>query len=60
MCRYYDKKHKLCSIYNERPVICDVDRYYEENLNGKIDREEYYKTNYVVCKMLKRNIVLDK
>ncbi|SHI29139.1 hypothetical protein SAMN02745671_00069 [Anaerovibrio lipolyticus DSM 3074] len=57
MCKYYDAQQKLCSIYDERPIICNVDMYYEANLKGKIDRDTYYNTNYVVCEKLKSTII---
>ncbi|WP_143254799.1 YkgJ family cysteine cluster protein [Anaerovibrio lipolyticus] len=57
VCKYYDAQQKLCSIYDERPIICNVDMYYEANLKGKIDRDTYYNTNYVVCEKLKSTII---
>ncbi len=53
MCKYYDEQKKLCSIYYERPVICNVDAYYESQLKEVVDRETYYKTNYAECEKLK-------
>lgn len=58
MCKYYDAQQKLCLIYSERPIICNVDMYYEANLKGKIDRDAYYNTNYAVCALLKQSMDL--
>ncbi len=56
MCKYYDEQSKLCSVYNERPVICNVDQYYETVLKGTVERAAYYSSNYAVCEKLKRSI----
>lgn len=56
MCKYYDEKKKLCSIYYERPIICNVDQFYEARLEGAVEREIYYRSNYAVCEKLKRSI----
>lgn len=53
ICKYFDKILKLCSIYNDRPDKCNVDKMYEEFYKDKIRIEEYYELNYVVCKNLK-------
>ena len=53
VCKYYDVGTKLCSIYNERPLICNVDLYFETVLKGKISLGEYYKANYAACASLK-------
>ncbi len=42
----------LCSIYNERPILCRVDESYELFFKH-IDKEDYYNANYAVCKLLK-------
>lgn len=53
VCKYFDTQQKLCLIYDERPIICNVDMYYEANLKGKVDRKSYYNANYMVCDKLK-------
>ena len=39
----------LCDIYDERPLICNVDRFFEECLKGKIRREDWYALNHKAC-----------
>lgn len=43
----------LCSIYNDRPLLCRVDDCYELYFRKFMNREEYYKLNKKECKNLK-------
>ena len=53
ICRYLDKKSNMCSIYENRPIICDIEKGFEMLFKGKMDKEEYYRLNYRACKILK-------
>lgn len=53
VCRHFDDETLLCKIYKERPVFCNVDRFYKEYLSVKYSREEFYSINYEACKILK-------
>ena len=44
-----------CSIYNRRPLICNVDRVYEKFFRTSYTLEGFYKLNYQVCMMLKQH-----
>ena len=55
VCKNFDEKTKLCKIYKNRPLICNVDAYYEKFLTQIISREDFYKINYEVCAELKTN-----
>lgn len=48
------REDNLCAIYNQRPIICNVDAYYEKYLSNTISREDFYKMNYKACKNLKK------
>ena len=54
ICRYYDDSTKLCSIYDSRPIICNVDKAYQEFFQDKMSMEEYYALNYKSCQTLKK------
>lgn len=43
----------LCSIYENRPLICRVDDAYEEFFVSIMTKEEYYEINTKICKALK-------
>ena len=42
----------LCSIYDNRPLLCRIDDSYDIYLKDRYTKEEYYKLNYEVCKKL--------
>ena len=56
ICKYFDQQTHLCSIYDERPEKCNIDKAYERLFKGVITKEEYYKQNYLACKELKRSV----
>ncbi len=43
----------LCSIYENRPDICNVDKAYNLYFSKIMTKEEYYSQNYNACKILK-------
>ena len=53
VCKYFEEETKLCSIYSERPLKCNIDKMYEVYFKGTISKSEYYKLNYNACKKLK-------
>lgn len=53
ICKYLDISSNLCSIYNKRPLKCNVDKFYQEYLKEVIPIDEYYRRNYKFCKTLK-------
>ncbi|WP_282396619.1 YkgJ family cysteine cluster protein [Pseudomonas sp. PS01298] len=54
-CRHYEATDKRCSIYNERPSICRVDRQYGERYAQLYSWEEFVHLNLVVCASLQAN-----
>lgn len=51
VCKYLEGN--LCSIYEQRPLICRVDDAYEVFFKSKMTKEEYYEINYKSCNILK-------
>lgn len=54
VCTYYDDASRLCAIYESRPLLCNVDKMYEEYFCRQMSKEEYYKRNYEACTQLKK------
>lgn len=44
----------LCSIYEKRPLLCNVDESYKIYFKDKMSLNEYYSLNYEACKLLKK------
>ena len=56
VCRYYQAETHKCSIYSQRPIICNVDLYYNTYLKDICNKREYYEMNLSVCEELKRKL----
>jgi Fe-S-cluster containining protein len=54
ICKYYDDDSRLCTIYKNRPLRCNIDAYYNKYLKDVFPIEVYYQLNYDICKKLKR------
>jgi len=52
ICRYLEGN--LCSIYETRPILCQVDKSYDLYFKELMTRQEYEKLNYEACKNLKK------
>ena len=53
MCKYLDGKTNLCTIYEKRPIFCNVDAFYERFLKTNMSREEFYLKNMEACQMIR-------
>ena len=53
VCKNFDAETKLCKIYKNRPIVCNVDAYYEKFLSKLMSREKFHEINYKVCEKLK-------
>ena len=51
ICKYLEGN--MCTIYDNRPLLCRIDESYEYLFKDKISLDEYYNINYEVCKKLK-------
>ena len=56
ICKFFDENTRLCSIYENRPLKCNIDKTYELLFKDKMTLEEYYRLNYESCKKLKKQI----
>ena len=51
ICKYLH--NNICSIYDNRPDICSVDRMYEKYFENQYTRSEFYDLNKLVCEEIK-------
>lgn len=51
-CKYLVQN--LCSIYDNRPLLCRVDESYEVFFKNHMSKDEYYMMNYDGCETIKR------
>lgn len=45
----------LCSIYDNRPLFCRIDKCYDLFFKDIMSIDEYYRLNMEVCKKLKKS-----
>jgi Fe-S-cluster containining protein len=50
VCRYL--RGNLCSIYENRPLLCRIDESYDKFFSEIYTRDEYYRLNEQGCKIL--------
>ena len=50
VCRYL--KGNLCSIYENRPLLCRIDESYDKYFSEIYTRDEYYRLNEQACEIL--------
>lgn len=53
VCKFFDEKVNLCTIYQNRPLLCNIDKSYEIYFKNSMSKDEYYQLNYDACKKLK-------
>lgn len=53
VCKFFNEETRLCTIYQSRPLLCNVDMTYKEYFRDKLPQEEYYRLNYEACGKLK-------
>lgn len=54
ICKNYDDETRLCKIYENRPLACNVDLGFEKYFSKFYTKEEYYKLNYELCEKMKK------
>lgn len=52
ICYYFNEQTNLCTIYNERPLVCRVEDYYKLHFANKISWEDFVKLNLEICHKL--------
>ncbi|WP_296191951.1 MULTISPECIES: YkgJ family cysteine cluster protein [unclassified Psychrobacter] len=52
-CRHFDDGSNLCLIYEDRPLICRIEDYYDEHLSHLYEWDGFVKMNLEVCEQLK-------
>lgn len=57
VCRYLDERTNRCTIYDRRPIFCRVDEGYEVYFKDRMSREEYYRKNLEMCRLLRGEVL---
>ena len=51
-CYHFDENTKLCLIYENRPLVCRVEQYYQTYLKEIYEWEEFVKLKLEICQKL--------
>ncbi|NOW85869.1 hypothetical protein B0H39_003750 [Clostridium beijerinckii] len=54
VCKYLEGN--ICSIYDERPILCRVNESYNIFFKDAMTLDKYYKLNYEFCMKLKNQL----
>lgn len=52
VCMHFNEHTNLCSIYENRPLVCQVEAYYDKYLSEKFAWEQFIEINLRICKKL--------
>jgi len=52
VCKYFDTDLSICTIYENRPDICRIDRMYTNKYFEMYTKDEFYKLNAEACNRL--------
>ena len=52
ICRHYCMETKLCSIYETRPLICQVEKQFVLNYQQQYSWSEFIALNQIACQVL--------
>ena len=53
ICFYLNIEENLCTIYEKRPDLCNIDLSYDKYFKDIYSLDEYYRLNYMSCAKLK-------
>jgi len=59
-CKYFDHFNHVCTIYNDRPTICRVDKMFDLVYSKKFTRKEFYIENAKACNKFQELYHFDK
>lgn len=55
-CRHYDDQRRLCSIYDTRPLVCQVDKQYLLHYQQQYSWQEFIDLNRIACQVLEKMV----
>jgi len=59
VCKYFNILDNVCTIYEERPDICRVDKMFELKYQQFFTKKVFYQENARVCNLLQEKYKLD-
>ncbi|HBC3533522.1 TPA: YkgJ family cysteine cluster protein [Vibrio vulnificus] len=53
VCKNLNNSNGLCEIYDDRPLVCRVQEYYDKQLSKDYEWEIFIEMNVEICEQLK-------
>lgn len=53
-------ENKKCSIYETRPLLCNLDESYKKIFSAYMTKEEFYRSNAKACNILQEKYGIDE
>lgn len=53
-CWHFDEDTNLCTIYDDRPLVCRVEAYYQAYLSEVYDWQVFIEMNVAMCQQLQQ------
>lgn len=54
-CCYLNKETNVCKIYSDRPLKCNVSKFYDRTMKYFISEDRYYTNQAIMCELIKEN-----
>lgn len=54
VCRHLDEQSNLCMIYEHRPLVCQVEKYYQVYLKEHLSWQDFVERNVQICQKLQQ------
>lgn len=51
-CIHYDTENRLCTIYEERPLLCNIELAYEKIFKKSMSKKDFHLLNAKACNEL--------
>ena len=55
VCKHLDGNTNLCTIYEQRPLLCNIDEAYDVHFKNYMTRDEYNMKNHDACEDLRNS-----
>ena len=60
ICKYLDQITNICSVYDNRPDICSIDRMFEKEYKFYFSKDEFYLMNANACNRLQEEVGMNE
>jgi len=56
-CKFFNESNLTCSVYNDRPEICNIDVMYKKHFVTSYNKQEFYTLNLKECDALQQKAI---